>query len=127
MYMFFVLHRLEKGGWDTLWKTYTKELCVDIITEYRSSAEVIACVKSLGLKYEEHPVPGKFDITDCFDPSSQTGERLLSFMTGKDHFYESFTPEIRSGILDLLRNKCSTEKDGKVSFTNDLSCILIHA
>lgn len=110
-----------------MWKTYKKELCVDGIIEYRSSAEVIACVKSLGLKYEEHPVPNKFDITDCFDPSSQTGQRLLSFMTGKDHFNESLTPEIRSGILDLLRNKCSTEKDGKVSFNSDLSCILIHA
>ncbi|XP_073329543.1 histamine N-methyltransferase A-like [Pagrus major] len=116
----------KNGGWDTLWKTYQKDLCVDAITQYRSSAEVIACVKSLGLKYEEHAVPNAFDITECFNPNSQTGVRLLNFMTARDQFYQSFTPEIRAGILDLLRNKCSTEKDGKVFFNSSLSCIFIH-
>ncbi|XP_068428832.1 histamine N-methyltransferase A-like [Clinocottus analis] len=115
------------SGWDILWKTYKKELAVDAITEYRSSAEVIAYLKSQGLKYEEHVIPNSFDITECFDPSSQTGESLLDFMTAKTHFYQSFTPEIRAGILDLLRSKCSTEKDGKVIFNSNLSCILIYA
>ncbi|XP_035532518.1 histamine N-methyltransferase A-like [Morone saxatilis] len=120
---------IEAGnaGWDTLWKTYKKELCVDAITEYRSSADVIACLKSQGLKYEEHAILNTFDITECFNPSSQTGERLLNFMTAKDHFYQSFTQEIRAGMLDLLRNKCSTEKDGRVMFNSNLSCILVHA
>lgn len=115
------------SGWDILWKTYKKVLAVDAITEYRSSAEVVAYLKSQGLKYEEHSIPNTFDITDCFDPSSQTGGRLLDFLTAKNHFYQSFTPEIRAGILDLLRNKCSVEKDGKVFFNSNLSCILVHA
>ncbi|XP_034549786.1 histamine N-methyltransferase-like [Notolabrus celidotus] len=115
------------GGWDKLWKTYKKDLCVHAITEYRSSGEVIACLKNQGLKYEEHVIPNTFDITECFDPSSQTGTRLLNFMTARDQFYTSFTPEIRAGILDLLRNKCSIEKDGRVFFNSNLSCILIHA
>lgn len=124
---FFDLHEIEKGGWDTLWKTYKKELCVGAIIQYRSSEDIIACTKSLGLKYEELPVPNQFDISDCFDPSSKTGECLLNFMTAKDNFYESLTPEIRSGMLDLLRHKCSVEKDGRVMFNSKLSCILIHA
>ncbi|XP_072253399.1 histamine N-methyltransferase-like [Leuresthes tenuis] len=115
------------SGWDILWKAYSKDLCVSAIKEYRASMEVVACLKSQGLTYVEHSVPNSFDITECFNPSSVTGERLLSFMTGKDHFYESFTPEIRAGILDLLRSKCSTEKDGKVFFNSNLSCILVHA
>ncbi|XP_075960210.1 histamine N-methyltransferase A-like [Anarhichas minor] len=117
----------DKSGWDILWKTYEKELGVDNITDYRSSAEVIACLKSLGLKYEEHSQPNTFDITECFNPSSQTGKNLLNFMTMKDNFFESFTPEIRAGILDLLRNKCSTEKDGRVIFNSNMSCILVYA
>ncbi|XP_013875557.1 histamine N-methyltransferase isoform X2 [Austrofundulus limnaeus] len=115
------------SGWDILWKTYKKELCVGSIQEYRSSGEVVACLKSLGLKYEEHLIPQSFDITDCFDPSSEPGARLASFMTGTDRFHESFSPEIRAGMLDLLRNKCSTEKDGRVFFNGNMSCILIHA
>ncbi|XP_075960211.1 histamine N-methyltransferase A-like [Anarhichas minor] len=114
-------------GWDILWKTYEKELAVDDIRDNRSSAEVIACLKSLGLKYEEHSQPNTFDITKCFNPSSQTGKNLLNFLTMKDNFYESFTPEIRAGILDLLRNKCNTEKDGRVIFNNNMSCILVYA
>ncbi|XP_070770883.1 histamine N-methyltransferase-like [Enoplosus armatus] len=122
-----IIVEAANGGWDTLWKTYKKELCVDAITEYRSSEEVIACLKRQGLKYEEHAIPNTFDITECFNPSSQTGERLLNFMTAKDQFYQSFTPEIRAGMLDLLRNKCSTEKDGSVLFNSNLSCILVYA
>ncbi|KAK9537405.1 hypothetical protein VZT92_005027 [Zoarces viviparus] len=122
-----IIVEAANSGWDILWKTYKKELAVDTITDYRSSAEVIACLKSLGLKYEEHATPNTFDITECFNPSSQTGKSLLNFMTAKNNFYESFTPEIRAGILDLLRNKCSTEKDGRVIFNSNLSCILVHA
>lgn len=117
----------DNGGWDILWKTFKNDLCVEAITEYRSSAQIITCLKNLGLKYEEHLVTNSFDITECFKPSSQTGQRLLNFMTARDNFYESFTPEIRAGILDLLRNKCSTEKDGRIYFNSNLSCILIHA
>lgn len=122
-----IIIEAANSGWDILWKTYSKELCVGVIKEYRSSAEVIACLESLGLKYDEHSAPNAFDITECFNPGSSHGERLLSFMTESDKFHESFTPEIRAGMLDLLRRKCSTEKDGKVLFNSDLSCILVHA
>ncbi|XP_075960212.1 histamine N-methyltransferase A-like [Anarhichas minor] len=122
-----IIVEAANSGWDILWKTYKKELAVDAITDYRSSAEVIACLKSLGLKYEEHATPNTFDITECFNPSSQTGKSLLNFMTAKNNFYESLTPEIRAGILDLLRNKCSTTKDGRVIFNSNMTCILVYA
>ncbi|XP_074515859.1 histamine N-methyltransferase-like [Sebastes fasciatus] len=115
------------SGSDILWKTLKKELCVDDIKDFRSSGWVIDSLKSQGLKYEEHAIPITFDISECFNPSSQTGEHLLSFFTAKDHFYQSFTPEIRAGMLDLLRNKCSTEKDGRVFFNINASCIIVHA
>lgn len=121
------IYCLANGGWDTLWKTYKKELWGGAISEYRSSAEIITYLRSQGLKYEEHDIPNTFDITECFNPSSAIGERLLNFMTAKDDFYQSFTPEIRAGILDLLRNKCSTEKDGKLYFNSSLSCFLVYA
>uniref|UniRef100_H2N1R7 Histamine N-methyltransferase n=1 Tax=Oryzias latipes TaxID=8090 RepID=H2N1R7_ORYLA len=115
------------SGWDILWKTYRKELCGGSLSEYRSSSEVVTCLKSLGLNFEEHLVPNTFDITECFDSKSVPGDRLLSFMTATDRFRESFTPEIRAGILELLRNTCSTEKEGRVFFNSNLSCILVHA
>ncbi|XP_026233010.1 histamine N-methyltransferase-like [Anabas testudineus] len=117
----------SKGGWDTLWKTYKKELWGDAILEYRSSAEIISYLQSQGRKYEEHVIPNTFDITECFNPGSEIGHRLLNFMTAKDDFYQAFAPEIRAGMLDLLRNKCSTEKDGRMLFDSSLSCLLVYA
>lgn len=122
-----IIIEAANGGWDILWKTYEKELCTDVITNYRSSAEVVACVKSLGLKYEEHVIPNSFDVSECFNPSSRSGARLLNFMTAQDNFQQSFSPEVRAGILDLLKNKCSAKKDGKILFNSSLVGILIHA
>lgn len=124
---FDLMYLVANGGWDTLWKTQKKDLWDEAIQEYRSSSEVIACLESQGLKYDEHVIPNDFDITECFNPDSATGKRLLNFMTAKDNFYEYFAPEVRAEILDLLRNKCSTEKNGKVLFDSSLSCLLVHA
>ncbi|KAF7659961.1 hypothetical protein LDENG_00290320 [Lucifuga dentata] len=84
-------------------------------------------MKNLGLKYKEYMISNSFDITDCFTEGNEMGEFLLDFMTDQENFHRSLTPELRAAILDLLRNKCSTEKDGKVTFTNDMCCILIDA
>lgn len=92
-----------------------------------SSAGVISCLQNLGLRYEEHFIANSTDITECFSPSSGTGERMLSFMTGTDHFHESFTPEVREGMLGLLRKKCSTESDGKIFYNSDLICIVVYS
>ncbi|XP_077392854.1 histamine N-methyltransferase A-like isoform X2 [Festucalex cinctus] len=100
-------------GWDLLWKTFSREMCNESIPVNRSSGDVLASLKTLGLQYEEHSIPNTFDITECFNPNSETGQRLLGFMTATDDFAQSFTPQIRADILNLLRSKCSTEKEGK--------------
>lgn len=122
-----IIIEAASGGWDILWNTFKKELWSEVIPEYRSSREIVALLNSQGLKYDEHVIPNTFDITECFDPSSVTGGRLLNFMTAKDDFHQAFTPEIKAAMLDLLRNKCSTEKDGRVYFNSNLRCILVHA
>ncbi|XP_077436830.1 histamine N-methyltransferase A-like [Vanacampus margaritifer] len=114
-------------GWDLLWRTFSEQLCNESIPVYRSSGDVLASVKTLGLQYEEHSIPNTFDITECFDPNSETGQLLLRFITSNDDFAQSFTPEIRADMLNFLRTKCSTEKDGKVYFNSFVSCIFVHA
>uniref|UniRef100_A0A8C6UZA2 Histamine N-methyltransferase n=1 Tax=Neogobius melanostomus TaxID=47308 RepID=A0A8C6UZA2_9GOBI len=104
---------VEAGGWDTLWKTFKNDLCTHTITEYRSSGEVKLCLDKLGLKYDEHRIHNEFDISECFDPKSKLGCELLKFMT--------------KAILALLKDKCSTQKDGKTMFNSTMDCILVHA
>lgn len=117
----------DDSGWDRLWSTYSRVLCDEAIKDYRSSKEVITSLNSLGLKFEEHVIPNSFDITECFDPSSQAGRGLLNFLTAKDDFHQSFTPEIRVEMLEFLRNKCSSEKGGRVMFDSTLSCLLVRS
>nr|XP_057938474.1 histamine N-methyltransferase A-like isoform X2 [Doryrhamphus excisus] len=115
------------SGWSTLWTTFPNELCSEVVPVYRSSSDILASLKSLGLKYEERFIHNTCDITECFDPNSKTGQRLLSFLTFRENFYQSFTPQIRAEILDLLRSRCGTQKEGKVYFNCNLSCIFVHA
>lgn len=112
-----------KSGVETLWATYSDELCANGRVKTYTSTEVISLVRSLGLECQEYITPFNIDITECFDPDSHNGERLLAIVTEKD----DFTPEVREGMLDYLKNKCSTEKNGRILLNNDFSCIIINA
>lgn len=111
---------------DSLWTTYGDELCDNGRVKNYSLSDIISLVRKMSLEYEEHRIPFDIDITECFNPDSHNGEHMLAALTEKDNFYQSFTPEVRKGMLDHLRNKCSTEKDGKIIFNNDFHCIIIH-
>uniref|UniRef100_A0A3Q2PB55 Uncharacterized protein n=1 Tax=Fundulus heteroclitus TaxID=8078 RepID=A0A3Q2PB55_FUNHE len=110
----FSSNNLANSGWDILWRTYKKKLCVGRVTEH-------------GLKFSEHPVPNSLEITEWFNQNSVTGERLLTLMTGTDHSYESFPSQVRAGILNVLRNKCSTNKDDRMFLKSNLSRSFVHA
>ncbi|KAI1898340.1 hypothetical protein AGOR_G00071320 [Albula goreensis] len=122
-----IIHEAAKGGWDTLWKTYKQELCTKSISDYLSAGDIKALLDAMGLKYEEHSIPNTLDITRCFTEGDEMGELLLDFMTEQNHFHQSLNADLRAGILDLLRNKCSTEKDGKILFDCSLTALLVHA
>ncbi|XP_053732789.1 histamine N-methyltransferase A-like [Synchiropus splendidus] len=117
----------DKGGWDTLYNTFTKEISISPLKEHRFTRHIAASLKKLGMKFEEHDVPGTVDITDCFDSTNETGKRLLNFLTYCDDFQSDFSPELQERILDVIRNKCSTEKDGKIFFHDESSMLLTDA
>lgn len=95
------------SGWDFLRRTYRNDLGKSSTPNYVSSGDIFSHLKSLGLKYKERIIPISFDITDCFTEDNEIGELLLDFITAQEHFHQCFTPELRAGILDLLRNKAS--------------------
>ncbi|CAL8267607.1 unnamed protein product [Lota lota] len=109
-----IVHEAADSGWAFLWKTYRKTLWPESTSDYLSAGGIRAHLDRLGLRYDVVTAPNCFDITDRFNWDSTSGARLLDFMTVQDHFHQSLTPEVRKGILDLLRNKCSTEKKGRV-------------
>lgn len=66
------------------------------------------------------------DITECFTEGDEKGELLLDFLTEVLNFSETASPELKDGVLNLLRHPdCSVESDGKVIFNNNLGVIVI--
>ncbi|KAF7666524.1 hypothetical protein LDENG_00103570 [Lucifuga dentata] len=114
-------------GWGILWKTYKKVFSNKNYEILIEEEEIIFHLSSLGLKHKKHILPFSFDITDCFQEGNEMGEVLPDFLTDQVNFHQSLTAELRAGILDLLRNKCSIEKDGRVLFNNDMCCIIVDA
>ena len=55
------------------------------------------------------------------------GQKLLDFFTHQVNFYQSLNADIRAGILDLLQNKCSSKKDGKILYDCTMTVLLIYA
>ncbi|MBN3300953.1 HNMT methyltransferase, partial [Amia calva] len=121
-----IIHESANSGWEILWKTYKEALCSNTISAYQSAGDIKVHLENLGLKYEEHDIPNTLDITECFIEGNETGQLLLDFMTDKPYFYEKTPPDLRAGILDLMRNKCSTERDGRIIFNGNLTALLIH-
>ncbi|KAJ8255291.1 hypothetical protein GJAV_G00203210 [Gymnothorax javanicus] len=122
-----IIHEAANSGWNILWKIYEEQLCKKSISKYLSAGEIKTTLQKLGLKYEEYTLPNSCDITMCFNKEDEMGENLLDFMTDQVHFHQSLTADIRAGILDLLQNKCSTKKDGRIMFDCSLTALLIHA
>lgn len=122
-----IIHEAANSGWDKLWKTYKRQLCTKTISDYLSAGEIKVHLDKLGLVYEERKIPNTFDVTDCFSPDNEQGKLLLDFMTDSTNFQESFSSEVKAGILDLIKNKCSVQKDGRVLFDCSLSCLLVQA
>lgn len=115
----------ENAGPDILWSAFHKEICAANLGADFTSAHVAECLRNLGLRYRRHVIPNTIDVTECFNPGSETGENLLSLLTERESFSEAFSPETRAEMLDVLKNKCSTEERGRVVFNCELSCFVV--
>ncbi|XP_022542389.2 histamine N-methyltransferase [Astyanax mexicanus] len=122
-----IIHEAASSGWEILWKTFKKDLCTNTLSDYLSAGDIRVQLDALGLRYEELVVKNTLDITDCFTEGNKDGQMLLDFMTDREDFHASFSAEVRSSMLELLKNECSTTTDGRVLFNCSLSALLVHA
>ncbi|KAG9271780.1 histamine N-methyltransferase-like [Astyanax mexicanus] len=122
-----IIHEAASSGWEILWKTFKKDLCTNTLSDYISAGDIRVQLDALGLRYEELVVKNTLDITDCFTEGNKDGQMLLDFMTDREDFHASFSAEVRSSMLELLKNECSTTTDGRVLFNCSLSALLVHA
>ncbi|XP_028993038.1 histamine N-methyltransferase-like [Betta splendens] len=115
-----------ESGWGKLWSTYKHQLCNTEISQCVTTGDIKHHLDSKGVSYQSYELPSQMDITECFTEGDEKGELLLDFLTEVLDFSKTAPPELKEGVLNLLRHPdCSTESDGKVIFNNNLEAIVI--
>ncbi|XP_028993039.1 histamine N-methyltransferase-like [Betta splendens] len=115
-----------ESGWGKLWNTYRHLYCNNEVSQFVTTGDIKRLLDSKGVSYQSYELPSQMDITECFTEGDEQGELLLDFLTEVLDFSKTAPPELKEGVLNLLRHPdCSTESDGKVVFNNNLEAIVI--
>lgn len=115
-----------KSGWGKLWRTYRAQLCKPDLSQCVTTGDIKSFLDSKGVRYQSYELPSQMDITECFTEGDEKGELLLDFLTEVLDFSNTASPELRAGVLEMLRHPdCSVESNGKVIFNNNLEAIVL--
>ncbi|KAM4558538.1 histamine N-methyltransferase isoform 1-T2 [Odontesthes bonariensis] len=115
-----------ESGWGKLWRTYKNQLCNTEISQCVTTGDIKSLLDSKGVGYQSYELPSQMDISECFTEGDEKGELLLDFLTEVLDFSKTAPPELKAGVLELLRHEdCSVESEGKVIFNNNLGVIVI--
>ncbi|KAM4608284.1 histamine N-methyltransferase-like [Polymixia lowei] len=115
-----------ESGWGKLWRTYRTQLCNSEISQCVTTGDIKSFLESKGIGYQSFELPSQMDITECFAEGDEKGELLLDFLTEVLDFSKTAPPELKAGVMDLLRHPdCSKESNGRVIFNNNLGVLVI--
>ncbi|XP_059199034.1 histamine N-methyltransferase [Centropristis striata] len=115
-----------ESGWARLWQTYRNQLCNTELSQCVTTGDIRSFLDSKGVSYKSYELPSQMDITECFTEGDEKGELLLDFLTEVLDFSKTAPPELKAGVMELLRHPdCSVESNGKVIFNNNLGVIVI--
>ncbi|XP_075685348.1 histamine N-methyltransferase [Rhinoderma darwinii] len=116
------------SGWSTLWKKYGSRLPLNDLCLYITAGDIADMLSSEGAKQECYELPSDMVITECFIDGNRNGDLLLDFLTETCDFNKNAPPELREEIIqDLKSPGCSSVKDGKIIFNNNLSAIVVES
>uniref|UniRef100_A0A672IPW2 Histamine N-methyltransferase-like n=1 Tax=Salarias fasciatus TaxID=181472 RepID=A0A672IPW2_SALFA len=111
----------EESGWGKLWQTYKDQLVSSELSQCVTTGDIKSYLDARGVGYQWFELPSGMEITECFTEGDEKGELLLDFLTEVQDFSKTASPELKAGVLKLLRHpSCSVESDGKVIFNNNL-------
>lgn len=117
-----------ESGWGKLWKTYRSQLCNTEISQCVTTGDIKRLLDARGVRYQSYELQSQMDITECFTERDEKGELLLDFLTEVLDFSKTASPELKEGVMQLLRDpQCSVESGGRVLFNNNLGVIVLDA
>ncbi|XP_061464885.1 carnosine N-methyltransferase 2-like isoform X2 [Rhineura floridana] len=116
------------SGWASIWKKYRHCLPPTDSGHYITADDIEVVLKRMELTYQVYDFPSAWDITECFIDGDTTGGHTLDFLTGTKDFMNTAPQDLKQSLLQALRQpECSTKKDGRIIFRNDLSMIVVHS
>ncbi|KAM4626545.1 histamine N-methyltransferase isoform 1-T2 [Discoglossus pictus] len=114
------------SGWSHLWKKYGPRLPLNDLCLYITAGDIADMLISMGAKFKSYDLQSDMDITECFMEGNRNGELLLDFLTETCDFKNNAPSDLRDEIMkDLQTPECSTVKEGKIIFNNNLSVIVV--
>lgn len=118
----------DSSGWASLWKKYRHCLPSTDSGHYITSDGITAVLRRLGIQYRVHEFPSGWDITECFVEGDSAGGQMMDFLTGTKNFLGTAPPALRRRLQEALcQPECSSKKDGRVIFCNNLSMIVVES
>ncbi|XP_030643075.1 histamine N-methyltransferase-like [Chanos chanos] len=116
----------EESGWARLGRAYRSKLCKAEISQCVTTGDIKSFLDAKGIPYKYYELNSQMDITECFTEGCEEGELLLDFLTEVIHFSKTAPPDLKAGVLDLLRHPdCSKEVDGRISFNSNLGVLVL--
>ncbi|XP_054828532.1 carnosine N-methyltransferase 2-like [Eublepharis macularius] len=114
------------SGWASIWKKYRHCLPPTDSGHYITADDVKVVLEEMGVKYEVYDFPSVWDITECFIDGNTTGGHTLDFLTGTKDFMNTAPLSLKQQLRQALgQPECSTRKDGRIIFRNNLSMIVV--
>ncbi|NWS13997.1 HNMTL methyltransferase, partial [Pachyramphus minor] len=118
----------DSSGWASLWKKYRDCLPSTDSGHYITSSGITDVLKKLGVEYRVYEFPSGWDITECFIEGDAVGSLMMDFLTGTKDFLGTAPPALRQRLREALSQpECSSTKDGRIIFSNNLSMIVVES
>ncbi|NXD98388.1 HNMTL methyltransferase, partial [Chaetorhynchus papuensis] len=115
----------DSSGWASLWKKHRDCLPPTDSGHYITSSGITEVLRRLGVEHRVYEFPSGWDITECFIEGDAVGGRMMDFLTGTKDFLGTAPPALRRRLREALcQPECSSTRDGRVIFSNNLSMIV---
>ncbi|NWU28041.1 HNMTL methyltransferase, partial [Dyaphorophyia castanea] len=118
----------DSSGWASLWKKHRDCLPATDRGHYITSSGITEVLQRLGVEHRVYEFPSGWDITECFIEGDAVGGRMMDFLTGTKNFLGTAPPALRRRLQEALcQPECSSTRDGRVIFSNNLSMIVVES
>ncbi|NXK87878.1 HNMTL methyltransferase, partial [Formicarius rufipectus] len=118
----------DSSGWANLWQKHRDCLPSTDRGHYITSSGITDVLQRLGVEYRVYEQPSGWDITECFIEGDAVGGLMMDFLTGTKNFLGTAPPALRRRLQEALcQPECSSTKDGRVIFSNNLSMIVVES